>query len=212
MSILLATHIVTAAIGLLSGSGALMLRKGSTRHKQSGRIFVISMLLMAVTAAPLALAAGKILDAGSSALVCYLVLTSWLTFQPKRPGVTYLLIGLGICTLGGYLWSEWARISSGTVRPDVPAGVGFVFAAIIALALVGDLRLHFRDGMSRAAMLGRHLWRMCFALFMASVSFFLSRAHLFPEPVQASGVLYVLALAPLLCMLFWLVRNRLVKA
>lgn len=49
---------------------------------------------------------------------------------------------------------------------------------------------------------------MSFALFMASVSFFLSRAHLFPEIMSDSGLLYILALAPLACMFYWQIHSR----
>ncbi len=208
----LAIHVAGAAAGLLSGASALSLKKGSPRHRKAGRIYLVSMLIMAASAVILALAADKLLDALSGLLVCYLVLTSWLTFQPRNPGVSAALIALGVATLTGYLWVEWEASQSGIRRPDIPEGVGFVFAGILLLALTGDALTLRKTAMKRARLIVRHLWRMCFALFMASVSFFLSRAHLFPEIMSDSGLLYVLALAPLACMFYWQIHTRLAQA
>ncbi len=49
---------------------------------------------------------------------------------------------------------------------------------------------------------------MCFAFFIATGSFFLGQADEFPEPLRITALLAVLALAPLLVMLYWLWRVR----
>ena len=41
-------HICAGTLGLLSGTAAMSFRKGSPRHVLAGRIFVASMLIMAV--------------------------------------------------------------------------------------------------------------------------------------------------------------------
>jgi uncharacterized membrane protein len=212
MSILLGVHIVGAAMALFTGTGALVFKKGAVKHRIAGKTFVASMLVMGISAAPLAFVAENG-DMLSGALVCYLVLTSWMTFNPisRKVDVT-LMLGGGILMLS-YLWLEWYLSTSGERRPDIPVGVGYVFATILALALYGDARLFFKGSISRTSQLIRHLWRMCFALFMASVSFFLARAQLFPDAIRESGLLYALGLAPLLLMFFWwgrtLIRGRL---
>ena len=170
---------------------------------------MISMLTMAVSAMPLAYAAGKAMDVFSGMLVCYLVLTSWATLHQEYRRIELGLFVLGMVTLGGYLWVEWEAARSGIRRPDVPPGAGYVFATIIALALVGDGIRIVKGNAGRPRRIIRHLWRMCFAFFMATVSFFLSRAHLFPDMVRESGVLYVFALAPIVLMTCWWVRTRL---
>jgi hypothetical protein len=63
-----------------------------------------------------------------------------------------------------------------------------------------------RGGISGAKRIARHLWRMCFAWFIASASIFLARPHLFPAFMQKSGALYVLSFLPLFLMFFWLIR------
>ena len=48
---ILVLHICTGIVGLLSGTAAMVLRKGSRGHRKAGNIFVISMLSMATAGA-----------------------------------------------------------------------------------------------------------------------------------------------------------------
>ena len=65
-----------------------------------------------------------------------------------------------------------------------------------------------RGGISGAQRIARHLWRMCFGLFVASGSFFLGRQRIFPEFVRKSNVLIFLTILPLILLIFWLIRVR----
>jgi uncharacterized membrane protein len=47
---LLFLHITAGMVGMVSGGGALILRKGAPRHALVGKVFVVSMLTMAATA------------------------------------------------------------------------------------------------------------------------------------------------------------------
>ena len=58
----------------------------------------------------------------------------------------------------------------------------------------------------------RHLWRMCFAFFIATGSFFLGQQKIMPLAVRGSPILFGLAFAPFAVMLFWLVRLRYPKS
>jgi hypothetical protein len=49
---------------------------------------------------------------------------------------------------------------------------------------------------------------MGLALFIASASFFLGQPKVFPAPLRGSPILVALALAPLVLMIFWLLRVR----
>jgi hypothetical protein len=84
-----------------------------------------------------------------------------------------------------------------------------LFISSIALSAgVGDLRI-LRSGPLRGARrIARHLWRMCFALFVASGSFFLGQADEIPEPLRIYPVLTLLAVLPLVALLYWLWRVR----
>ncbi len=65
-----------------------------------------------------------------------------------------------------------------------------------------------RGGISGNPRIARHLWRMCAALFIATGSFFLGQQKVMPEWMQGSPLLFVPALAPLVLMIFWLIRIR----
>jgi hypothetical protein len=85
----------------------------------------------------------------------------------------------------------------------------FVFLGSVGLiAIIGDIRMLVRGGLSGVPRIARHLWRMCFALFIASASIFLARQRLFPHFMRASGMLYLLSFLPLVLMTFWLLRVR----
>jgi hypothetical protein len=79
------------------------------------------------------------------------------------------------------------------------------------LAAVGDVRI-MRFGPPRGGpRLARHLWRMCFALFIAAGSFFSVRervATILPEPFT-SGPMRALPILLLFgAMFYWLWRVR----
>ena len=54
---ILLVHIAGGSVGLLSGTAAIIFRKGSRRHALAGRIFVAAMLTMAIFAVYLAIGA-----------------------------------------------------------------------------------------------------------------------------------------------------------
>ena len=67
----------------------------------------------------------------------------------------------------------------------VPFFVSFFMATILALAAAGDVRMWRSAALPAAVRIARHLWRMCFALFIAAGSFFSIRervAKILPEP------------------------------
>jgi len=53
---------------------------------------------------------------------------------------------------------------------------------------------------------------MCFSLFVATGSFFLGQADELPEALRVWPVLYVVALAPLVFLLYWMWRVRIRKS
>jgi len=108
---------------------------------------------------------------------------------------------------------------------------GKVFVASLLTMAAGAICLAIQNheppnirvgGTTRIA---RHLWRMCFGLFIATGSFFLGpanrplrflsaiglRQHFF-KTVLREEVLLFLAVLPLLFMIFWLVRVRFANA
>ena len=79
------------------------------------------------------------------------------------------------------------------------------------LAAAGDLRMLLRGGISGRPRLARHLWRMCFGLFIASGSFFLGQQQVFPSAIRKQYILAPLAILPLILLIYWMIRVRFSK-
>ena len=73
---------------------------------------------------------------------------------------------------------------------------------------VGGLRAISAGGLRGSRRLARHLWQMCFGLFVATGSFFLGQMKFIPEPVRIVPLLLVLAFAPILFLFYWMWRVR----
>ena len=99
------------------------------------------------------------------------------------------------------------------VGPRGPLGVapgvaGLVNALVLLLCAAGDLRVLRSGPPAGTRRLARHLWRMCYAMFTATGSFFLGQAKVIPEALRVTPVLLVLAFLPLPAMFYWLWRVR----
>lgn len=213
---LLVFHISGGIVGLLSGAVAVTLRKGSRRHGIAGDVFVASMLGMAAAGALLAIMKREPGNILGGTFTIYLVATSWLTARRKEPETAIsdwgaLLIVLAIAATEVTLGTQAALSPTGR-RYDYPPGPYFFIGSVAVSAAVGDIRMLLHGGVAGAQRLARHLWRMCFALFIASGSVFLARQRLFPDILRKTGVLALLSFLPLLLMIFWLIRVRVAKA
>src|SRR5262249_3113034 len=145
-------------------------------------------------------------------LTFYLVATAWLTARRREQQTSFfdwagLVLALGVAAAMATFGAQKVLRVPGT-HDGVPAGMNFFLASIVLLAAAGDFRMLVRGGISGTRRIARHLWRMCFGLFIASGSIFLGRQHLFPAMVRKSGMLIVLTIFPLILLIFWLVRLR----
>ena len=211
MEALTLAHITGGAIGLAMGAAALLLRKGSMMHKRCGTVFCLGMVLMASTGGILAYWVEKPFDVLSSLMTIYFVTTAWATFRELPASLATALSGYGAVCLLGYLSVEIYALQTGMRATDAPAGAGYVFATIIGLAIFGDVKTH-QGSYDRRRLSVRHMWRMNFALLVATASFFGARPHLFPEWMQTYGILLGLTLAPLIFMAYWRLRLRVSRA
>jgi uncharacterized membrane protein len=226
---ILAVHICAGSLGLLSGTAAMLFRKGSRRHVLAGRVFVTAMLTMAVGATYLAIVRHQPSNISGGILTFYLIGTAWLTAR-RRDGETsrfdwvVLLIPL---TLGILTWMNGLRIvrSGASSQDGVPVGMSFFMGSVMLLAAAGDVRMLVRGGLSGTKRIARHLWRMCFGLFIAAGSFFMGPSnrplrllstvglgqHLSPALFN-TGLYLFLSMLPLILLIFWLVRIRFANA
>jgi uncharacterized membrane protein len=208
--ILLPIHIIAGLLGLASGAVALYARKGAKLHRQSGMIFVYAMLALSATGAGMATLQSQRVDTIAGVLTFYLVTTALLTV--RRPGMNLrwidagaMLVGLTVGIVSVSLGVEALNSATGTVD-EYPPAPAFVFGAVALLAAFGDARMLLARGLRGAQRLARHLWRMCFALGIAALSFFLGQADLFPEPIRIMPLLALPVLVVLLLMVYWLAR------
>ena len=88
------------------------------------------------------------------------------------------------------------------------SGPIFALAAFCLLAGLLDLKAILRT-LTPVQRIARHLWRMCFAFFFATGSFFLGQQQVLPAAMRGGTPLQLaLAFAPFALMAFWLVRVR----
>jgi uncharacterized membrane protein len=212
----LALHIVSGTAGVVTGAAALSLRKGSRWHSLTGSVFVVAMVGLALTGIEMAIVKSQPGNILGGSLTAYLVTTAWWTAHHRevRIGTFYwaaVAIGSAIAATALTLGIAAAMSPTGMVFFYGP-GPYLLLGMVGLLASLGDLRLLVRRSLSASQRLGRHLWRMCFALFIGTSSIFLARPHLFPAFMRTTGALYVLTFFPLVLMIFWLIRVRFAKA
>jgi hypothetical protein len=202
-------HIAGGSAALLLGGAAVAVRKGGGLHARAGQGFAIAMIVLGASAAILYWMKE---ESGVGGLVIgYFVATSWVAAR-RRDGTTgkFEIIACIAAFLLAALMLYGAL--AGTSTTPVGSGPIFAFAGIFLLAGLFDLNVILRARISAAQRIARHLWRMCFAFFFATGSFFLGQQDVMPAEIRGSPVLYVLAFAPFAVMLFFLVRLRFGKA
>jgi len=209
---ILMLHIAAGTLGMLAGFFAISFRKGSRLHNLTGDVFVISMLIMSACGMYLAVTKSKMGTFLGGAFTFYLVATAWKTARSsvEETGIfdwAAFLIALSVAGANLTYGFEAAYSVTGQEYGYGP-GLYFFSGLLAVLAAAGDLRVLVRGGISGAQRLARHLWRVCYAWFIAAGSIFLARPKLFPVLLQKSGVLYGLSFLPLVLMIFWLVRVR----
>jgi hypothetical protein len=204
-------HIAGGSLAVVAGYAALFARKGGRLHRRAGMLFVYAMIVMGAGAMIVGLARGKSSWLGGP-LVFYLVVTGMLAVRrPQTPSRTrdialmVLALAMGLASLAGGI-----RIFLGPRGPlgVAPGIASLVNALVLLLCVAGDVRVLRSGPPTGTRRLARHLWRMCYAMFVATGSFFLGQARVIPQPLRITPVLLVLAFLPLPAMFYWLWRVR----
>ena len=212
---LLPVHIIAGSIAIITGFISAFALKGAKLHRKSGMIFVYSMLVLSITGAVIATLKHQPANIIGGSLAFYMVITALLAVRPRDRESRLADAGAVVigATVGGFAMKtglEAVNTPTGTSN-GVPAGMMFFFAAVAFLAAVGDLRVLLVGHLQGAQRIARHLWRMCFSLFIASGSFFLGQAKVIPKPIRILPLLAIPALLPLVLLLYWLARVRFTK-
>lgn len=206
-------HIAMGAIGLVSGGAALIYRKGAAGHRATGTVFFLSMLSMSASGACLAVLnqVATAFNVVIGVLTFYLVATAWVTVLRKEGETGVFEAGALVVALavgaGGLIAGVAAANSATGTTDGIPAFLYFIFGLVAAFAALLDIRVLVRRGVSGAQRIARHLWRMCFALLVAAIAFFIGQgAKVFPEAVRETNILFVPVIAVIVLMVFWLIR------
>jgi uncharacterized membrane protein len=206
--VLLPIHIAAGGLALVLGAVALLVKKGGNVHRRTGLLFVYASLVMGISAAILG-------NVGGGLMTVYFVVTALTTVRPLSPwtrglNIAALILVAGLALLD-ILGGVKAFNSPGRSLNGVPFVMLFFIGAIMILAAIGDVRV-MRSGMPRGGpRLARHLWRMCFALFIAAGSFFSIRervAKILPEPLTTAPTRMLPILLIFGAMFYWLWRVR----
>lgn len=207
----LVSHFGAALVALAAGTIALAVAKGGRLHKQSGIVFTVMMIATGFLAAAISAYEGKSIFGGL--FVVYLVFTATTTVKPLHWAGRRLHVGLMTFALffavGSFYQGFVAWQSPGHKLGVVPAGMFFFLGTVGLLAAVGDVRMILSGALRGPRRLARHLWRMCFGLFIATGSFFFGQAKFIPEPIRITPLLSFLGVVPLLILLYWMWRVRL---
>ena len=208
MNMALPIHVAAGGLAIVLGAAALTAKKGGTLHRRSGLVFVYAMLVLGSTGAILG-------NAGGGLMAIYFVVTALTTVRPESPwvrpvNVAALTVAIGLALLDVAGGVEAFNSPRG-VLDGVPYQMLFFIAAVMTLAAAGDVRIMrsgVPDGRRRLA---RHLWRMCFALFIAAGSFFSIRervAKVLPEPFTSAPMRALPIVLVFGAMFYWLWRVR----
>jgi hypothetical protein len=209
----LAVHFAAGLLSIVAGTIALSAAKGGRLHRQSGLVFTSAMVVLGLTAAGIGTYEDRPGQVIGGLLAAYLVFSAMTTVK-SLPGIgrhfnvalMVLAFAFAVAMLyGGVVeWLDPAVNVVGRPRVVPPLVVG----TVMLLAATGDLRAILAGGLQGSRRLARHLWRMCFGLFVATGSFFLGQMNFIPEPARNMSLLLVLAFAPIPVLVYWMWRVR----
>jgi uncharacterized membrane protein len=204
-------HIFAGLLAISAGFVALFARKGGLVHRRGGTVFAYAMVVMASAGAAMAAMQFHIgfqkLNVIVGLFTVYLVVSALLTVRRSSGPGKWDWAAMGFALAVGLL--SLAIVVGSVGRAQVwwfPAVPAFVFGTVALLCALGDFRMIRAGGLQGRPRIARHLWRMCFAMFIASGSFFLGQSKVFPEALRIIPLLALPVMLVLAVMAFWWVR------
>lgn len=206
-------HFAAGLLSIVAGTIALSVAKGGRLHKRSGLVFTWAMIVLGLTAAGIGMYENVPSQVFAGLMAAYMVYTAMTTVKPLsgiagRVNIALMILAFAFAATSLYggvnEWLDPDVVVVGRPRVVPPLVIG----TVILLAALGDLRAIRAGGLRGSRRLARHLWRMCFGLFIATGSFFLGQMKFIPEPVRIVPLLLVLGFAPILFLFYWMWRVR----
>ena len=203
---ILPVHIIAAVLALACGYVALFATKGAPLHRKAGMCFLYAMVVMSLSAAYLAAVTSVTTSVIAGVLTFYFVVTGVLTVRHSPTPSWIQFAGVAVALSVGLLALRAGGDMVSRGRPEaVPM---FIFAGMALLGATGDVRVMRGSGIQGRPRIKRHLWRMCFAMWVAAASFFWGPPNRVPELIRYPLLFPIPVLAPIAVMFYWQWRMR----
>ena len=145
----------------------------------------------------------------------YFVVTALTTVRPVTAWTRWVnvsgLVVAVVLALGSMGKGFKAFASPGGMLNGVPFFMLFFIGTVMAIAAAGDVRVMWSGPLRGGPRLARHLWRMCFGLFIAAGSFFSIQARvarILPAPFTTPAMRVLPIALVFIAMFYWLWRVR----
>ena len=197
-------HISAGVLGIIFGFLSMVVRKGSRIHRLFGDAFFVSMLVMAGMGGTLAALNKEPANVFGAVFTLYMLLTAWSAGRRRERKINAfnyaaLLVGAGV-TVYGISTGFKTLADHGFVAPFIGLGTTMMIATVL------DLRVILVGGVTGAARIARHLWRMSAAFFVAVASFFLGQPQVMPEFARRTNLVALPVILVILAMFYYLFR------
>lgn len=209
-------HVTFGGVAILSGFVGLFSKKGHLAHRVAGRVFVISMVAMALAGSLIAFQKPEMITLIAGLFTIYLVISAIVTVRSTLLLHSWQGFVMGFCAfcigLSGIYYGYQANLSADKLYDGFPA-VPYLFFGGLALLSAGmDLKIIVQKHINGSYKIARHAWRMCLALFIAAGSLFDGPGtKMFPDALQGSSLLLVPQGIVVLLLTYWLFRILYVK-
>lgn len=209
MTGLIILHVGAGTIAVFAGAAALLSQKGTGIHRAAGNVFFVSMLAAAGAGAYVAFLKPEMITFIAGVFTVYLVATAWATVRREEKTIGPLeyvmpLAALAVAAAGAIFGLDAQSDPTG-LKDGYPSTPYFFFGGLSLLAAAFDSSVLARRGLAGRQRIARHLWRMCFALYIAAGSLFSGPgAKVFPESLRGSPILAAPEMAVLVSMFVFL--------
>jgi hypothetical protein len=199
--LLLSLHIAAGAAALVTSSVAVARTKGSRAHVRSGRAFVVTMLIVFLTAVPMTVIKGDVFLLLIAVFTGCLVLTGWQRARNRSEAATAIDWAAAILmTSTAVAIGVWSIVL--LHRGSGMGVVLVVFAAIGGALAFSDLYILRRRGYRGPLRIATHLGRMLGGTIAALTAFTVVNVRI--EPAFVPGLAPTVLLTPLIA--YWIRR------
>ena len=211
MSAIMLVHVTLGGVAILSGFLGLLSKKGKLVHRTAGKVFVFSMLFMAIAGSFIAYQKPEMITFLAGLFTSYLVLSALVTVSHTWLLISWqgiLLAVLSFCIgVAGLYYGYQASQSPDNLYDRFPAAPYFFFGGLALLAAILDLKVFIQKEIIGMQKIARHAWRMSLALLMATSSLFDGPgAKSFPDMLQGSSLLLLPQVIVAVLLIYWLIR------